>query len=399
MAVLAQVGYGKGEKVQKGIAAHVIKGAILSPRDEEKPRLEAFVGQLTTQINGRCIVLFDPQFHASTISDPNDGYLSSYSYYQDAGHLDRTGFTPRNIQQYVKSCLSYQRRLNVTYILSPTVIVEDFTDLWSQTALNLADEAVARHTGLQSAPPLLISVIVSAPALRNTDELLRYLDALSRLDVEGFYIVVCREQGYHPAMDSDLMANLMYAVYVLGDVNRYMIVAGYSDWLGLLLEAAGATHFATGWFQNLRQFSPGRFDRSSGGRRPKKRYSSGPLLSSILIQPELQDVSMAKQLPTVLSRTKYDGIIGTSPAGNEAGWTDEINCLHHWATLSSISREIYRKPTRVAKLEFIFSIVSAAIPRYRSLKAKGIQFSSKEPEAHLKVWRESISEFRRKANI
>lgn len=40
MSILAQCGYGRGEKIEKGLNEGLIQGVIMSPRDERRGRLE-----------------------------------------------------------------------------------------------------------------------------------------------------------------------------------------------------------------------------------------------------------------------------------------------------------------------------------------------------------------------
>ena len=217
MPVLAQAGYGRGNKIHAGLTEGSLYGAVFSPKDERRSRLESCVRDLRAE-HPDAMLMFDPQFYAAAMSDPRDGRLPEYDYYADNSGLSRTQFSPRQVQRYVRDCLDYQFQEldHVSYLLSPTVFFEDFTDSWSQVCLNMAEASVDHHATLGDAPPLLVSVVTSEVALRNTNGLAEFLDALSSLDVDGFYILVHRNAGsYQAAMEPRAMANLMYWVYVL----------------------------------------------------------------------------------------------------------------------------------------------------------------------------------------
>ncbi len=398
MPLLAQVGYGTGNKLELGIKARAVIGAIMSPRDETGDHLKRRLSDLR-RLSGSSIRMFDPQFYVSTIGGARAGHLTEYPYFSNATLLSRMDFAPRQVRTYVKDCLNYQRGLEVSHLVSPTVMVEDLTDMWSQIALNLAEESLDHWSALKSPHPLLLSIVVSENALRNDDEVRRYADALSALDAPGFYVVVRRPQGCPPAIDAEPMSNLMYVVYVLSEINEYWVACGYSDWLGLLLQAAGADCFATGWFQNLRQFSVERFMPAKGGRRPRKRYSSAPLLSSILIQPELQGASMVGLIDDVLSGTKHDAILRDDPAGREALWTDEVSCLHHWETLTKLSRVLDAKKNVPAKLDQMLMLIRQAESRFRILSQQGVEFDPTTTGNHLAAWAGAISSFRASIGI
>jgi hypothetical protein len=397
MSLLAQSGYGRAQKIQEGLRKEVIRGAVLSPRDEKRERLESFVNELARDFPN-ALVLFDPQFYASTLLSPNDGHLPEYDYYADNCGLTRTHFSAARIRGYVESCLAYQnstfgRRLS--FLVSPSVLLDDFRDNWSQVALELALEAKEYHSDIPGAPPLLISVVFSEAALSSLEALEEYLDALTELDVAGFYLIVKRNSSaIVNSLESSLLAHLMFTAYVLAEMNSYRVIFGYTDWYGFLLESVGAHFTASGWYQNLRQFSLSRFMASSGGRRPRKRYSSTPLLSCPLIFPELEDVFQADQLAEVLSGSNYDAIISNGPAGGESNWTEEVSCLHHWATLSSISRQVFEKASIKARLDESARLIQNAQSLYSGLQRRGIDFELPTGPYHLEQWLAAMREFR-----
>jgi hypothetical protein len=240
--LVAQAGYGRGDKVGAALEAGLVGGVILSPKDERRARLEACVTELRAA-HHEAMIMIDPQFYVTTVNAPRDGKLQDYDYYSENAGLNRTQFGPRQVQDYVRACLDYQyTSLNgISYVVSPTVLFDDFRDLWSQIALNMAEASIDYHSTLDEPAPLLVSVVTSELALRTATGLSEFLDVLSSLETRGFYVVINRSgQSYQSAMDQRAMENLLYLVHVLAQLNDYFVVVGYSDWLGLLLHAAGA---------------------------------------------------------------------------------------------------------------------------------------------------------------
>jgi hypothetical protein len=186
----------------------------------------------------------------------------------------------------------------------------------------------------------------------------------------------------------------MYFCHVLTTINEYDVIVGYSDWHSFLLEAAGVTHTATGWYQNLRQFSLARFQPSSGGRRPLKRYSSVPLLSYPLINPELQDIHLANLLSRVLSGSNHDAILLNGPASGEPNWTDEISCLAHWYSLNAISQRLLGLPTQIARIQEAERLMQNALTLYAQLGSKNVSFNPMTGPDHIREWQDSLQEFR-----
>ncbi len=398
--LLAQAGYGRGNKIHTGLDEDFVNGVILSPKDERRDRLEQCVSDLRLNYVDATILL-DPQFYVATVSAPRDGRLPEYDYYKDYAPLSRTQFTPRQIRLYVRQCLNYQNSLGaLSYILSPSVLFEDFRDSWSQIALNMAEESISQHSRLRGAAPLLISVVTSELAMRNATGMEEFLDALTSLDSQGFYLLINRtSSGYQPAIETRTMENLMYFVHVLANLNEYRVIVGYSDWLGFLLHAAGAFATATGWHQSLRQFSMSRFEPAGGGRRPRKRYSSAPMLSNPLVAPELEDIFRAGLLPGVLSGSLYDSILERGPARGEAGWTDEIGCLAHWAAVRRAIDRVERQRDTAARLTTALQLIDSARSLYDRLTARGVNFEPQTGPDHLESWRDATTAFQNTAAV
>lgn len=398
--LLAQIGYGRGQKVHEGLTEGSIEGAILSPKDESRERLERCARDLREQ-HPHGVFMMDPQFYVTTLNVPRDGRLPEYDYYADNAGLSRTQFSPRQIEGYVEACLNYQHQSleGISYLVSPNILFDDFRDSWSQIALNMAEGAVEHYDTMADPPPLLVSIVTSEVALRNAAGLAEFLDAVSSLETTGFYVLVHRNSSsYEAAMEPAAMRNLMYLVYVLSRVNEYEVYVGYSDWIGALLHAAGAAGTASGWHLSLRQFNMARFEPAMGGRRPRKRYSSAPLLSAPLIQPELEDIFRAGHIADVLTGSPHDAILRGGPAAGATRWTDHMSCLAHWAALNRVIGAV--SSGRISsRLETTIQLIDHAESLYDRLVRRGVNFEPTTGPAHLAAWRDAISDFRAAAGL
>lgn len=374
----------------------------MSPRDERRDRLEQTIqGWRSSHPNAK--VMFDPQFYAANLNNPRDGHLSEFDYYNNNSGLGRTQFSGSRIQRYVKECLDYQHQTfggNVAFLISPTILFDAFRDSWSQIALNMAVESAEYHSSLDSPRPLLVSLVISETAFQTMDAVEEFLDALTEIDVRGFYIIIRRNSAsVQNAMESAPFGRLLYFCHVLTAINEYDVIVGYSDMHSFLLQAAGVTHTATGWYQNLRQFSLARFQPSSGGRRPRKRYSSAPLLSCPLINPELQDIYLANLLPRVLSGSAHDGILQNGPASGEQSWSDEISCLAHWHSLNAITQRLSTLPTQPARIQESERLMRNALTLYSQLGSQNVSFEPSTGPDHIREWQDSLQEFRALAGV
>ncbi len=177
------------------------------------------------------------------------------------------------------------------------------------------------------------------------------------------------------------------------------MIVGYSDWHSFLLESVGVNFTASGWYQNLRQFSMARFLPPTGGRRPRKRYSSLPLLSSPLINTELQDIFMAGLLNTVLTGSENDAVLSNGPLAGEGNWSDSMATLTHWQCLSSLANRVKTNSTVTNRLQTALGLIQSAQNLYTRLSHSGINFGPTTGPKQLLDWRAAVQEFRSIARV
>lgn len=396
MTIYAQEGWGKSDKIDRGIEAGSISGVIWSPRDEDPRSLPQTILECRSAHPG-AMMLFDPQFYATTVTNPRVGRLPDYPYYQDG--LSRASFSnPQNIQDFVRDTLEYQAKLQVDRLVGPTVLFEDFRDPWSQVALMMASASVSYHASMHSPPPLLISLLISETALTSQSSLEEYLDHLSLLEAHGIYLIVRRNsQQYQAAFEPTPLENLLYLAYVLAEINKYEVVSGFCDFVGLLLHAVGVTATGSGWHSNLRQFSMVRFEQAEGGRQPRPRYSSLPLLNSILID-ELDNINYIGQLPVVLSGSPYDNVFSGTTPPSSTPWPQDTSALHHWSVLQSSAARV-QGGTVPQRLNLCMQMLGQAEAIYNSLGQSGVTFDVSSGNRHLRQWREALANFRARVGV
>jgi len=388
--IYAQHGWGKGEKVDRGLGDRSIQGVILSPHDEEPSELRDYVRDLSRG-RPRPDVLCDPQLYVSLVRNANEGKLPQYPYYRQNLSLRDFGGV-RNIQGFVRANIDFQRDLPLTHILSPTIIVESFTDRSAQIAFSLAQEAIdycASITG--DSRPLLISFAFAEGALSHRDDVAEFLDTISLFEAKGFYLIVDRNdtvysQDFHPGR----LAELIRIVYSLKR-SRFTVVCGYSDFLSLLFGAAGADASAMGWLQKLRRFNSSRFQPSQGGRRPRDRYSSSKLVNSIYLT-ELDACQDVRRLPAVKSNTPYDAVFDGRSYPSGVSWSQEESALHHWATLAALVSTVNQGSAR-ERIDHARRLITDAQTLYDDLAQLGVRFEPPNGSAHLENWNDAIGRF------
>jgi len=396
MSLYIQHGHGKADRISLALQDGCAEGVIIGSRNERQSSLETYVAELHESYS--CQVLFDPQFYVCTLVPPNDRYLPEYNYYT-AGRAARDFIRATNVQKYVQQVLDYEAAIGADRLISPSVLFKSFSERWCQVALQLADTSIAYHATLDNAPPLLVSVVVGESALSSRAELVSFLDELTLLDMAGIYLVVARDHSsYSQRFDETRLANLLYLVHVLGKLNGLEVVCGYSDFVGYLLRAAGASSFATGWFQSTqRQFSENTFrKRKSGGKQGRLRYSSSPLLNSIMLS-DVQGAHDVDELSRVLSGVELDSVISDATSPEASSWNQRNSEIHHWQTLSKLDAGITGDPK--ADVDLVIEAVRSAEDSYRVLKANGVAFERSTDSDHLQDWIGALQSFKTIANL
>ena len=392
MTIFAQHGWGKSGKIERGMTDGSIQGVIMSPRDELRDNLAAFLSTIQASYpNAERLV--DPQLYAGTIWPVRDGRLPNYSRYKQ--HLTPGSFSPAEIRNFVRTALEWQDQLAVSTVVSPTVMVDDLGSQWAQIAMMLAQETVDQHDGSK---PLLISLVVTEEVLRQRTPVDYWLNGLTELDVDGFYLVVRRMAAtYRQHYDSaEVLTSLLRICYSLAELNRYRVLVGYTDMATLLLHAVGVTGTGAGWSTGLRQFSLRRFQPVSGGRQPRIRYSSLPLLNSIYVT-DLDGIYNAGRVTDVLSGTPFDARFNGPTNPENVPWPPDEAALHHWRVLADISR--LPVGTRIGdRLDRAHDLIAQALALYAQI-GNLVPLTTETGPTHLDQWLDALNRFRSDAAV
>lgn len=394
MALYAQHGYGKGNKIDLAISSNDISGVILSPKSESPDNVLEYSQELFRKYP-MAKIYFDPQFYICGLQgDVSAGKLLQYPYYVNG--LTRANLSvPANLHRYTQSVIDFQNSLPVSGVLSPSICFDDFSGRESQTVITLAYEAIGMT---DAANNLFISLSINESAFRNKDSMEDFLNVISLLDVKGFYVIIERASNIEKAttIDINVLSNIMKFVYTLSEINGFEVIMGYSDLISIPISAVGKLHFACGWYNNLKMFAESNFRPSSGGRRPRKRYTSGVLLNSILLIPEFATLNRMGLSTRIMSESPFNNII--YPSLTDTAWTDEVSCIHNWHVINKILKEIEQLTTVGEKLDLVTSKIMVAMNNYRLINER-IPLDTKSNGSHLSGWIAAISNFRDQVGV
>lgn len=392
-ALLAQEGHAPADTLQEGLRKGAIDGAILSPRVERCAALSARISELR-QARQDCCIFFDPQIFLAQNPGTRERHFSEYPYYENVtGSGLGSLVSPKAVNQLVKSVLEFQNTLGFSYLVSPSLYVENLDSRVCQTTLTLSTascEHYASASTLSSAPPLLLSVCLSENALQDNQAFHQFLDVLTSLrSARGFYLTIghsLRKNEYSYSRAN--MSMLMYMCRVLV-INGFEVHIGYTSWPSLPFEAVGVSSAACGWNGKTRSFLWSDLDPQPGGRRARPLFSCAMTLSSVLVHPTLE---------LLTHHFGRDAIFSGTPAGRPANYdplhsqqSNTAYALQHWDTLRILLDRICQGKTVRERLDLLRVLIDGASTSAKEFyNSTGLSVGNSQ---HLEAWSRVIDDF------
>ena len=337
MKLLAQHGYGDGQKTMEGLNGGLVDGVIFSPKDISLERLPTRLAEMAAQ-HPNAERLFDPQYYACFVANHPESRLGNlmedYGPHYFAARRRSQLESENNVRDVLSRAMAFQRSQDLTAIVAPNILISaSCNSVEAVIAKHFIRQtrAVARELGIEK--PVYATLALSRDALVNRADFLEFLEDITALDdpPDGFYLLVganhadARAEIFH----TDVVAGWMLLNFTLS-VNGFKVINGYSDILTPFLGIAGGYAGASGWWSNLRVFGLDRFaPQALGGRLPVVRYLSCALLNRITYF-ELEAVRVA--VPQVLNGLPTDAYY---PVGNEPERNKEV--LQSWDAIKALN--------------------------------------------------------------
>ena len=342
MKLYAQDGFGPGEKIQAGISRGFIQGAVLSARYRHPDKFEDKAESL---VEGAGDLFMDPEYYSIHVSgSPNAklGCLEEWPYFTAPRRSQL--ITGQAVGTVIQAALNSQRPFNqLTGLISPNIYVESADSIDAGIALNFAGQVrniANREPG--ETRPVYATLALDRDVFHSLPSFRDLLSALTALPArpDGFYLLVGSGSNDVEARNSrselhhdHVIAGWMLMNYALS-INGLKVINGCADLLSPLLGIAGAEACATGWSNNLRQFTLKRYIKppNQGGSAPLVKYVSNSLLSRI---KQTDFFAFAGFLPEVENHLESDQYY--DPETEETSRQEE--CLQSWNALSSLCEE------------------------------------------------------------
>jgi hypothetical protein len=291
MKIFAQDGFGPGDKIEEGLKANVIEGAVLSARYRHP---ETFSDKTDVLLPHAGELLLDPEFYAMTMIGKTNAKLGSLEEWNYFEAPRRSALiTGSEIEPLITKALQDQLQFDhLSSLIAPNIYVEGADTIDAGIALNFIGKAkhVAKKIGVKG-KPVYASLVLDRDVLTSGVAFNDLLNALTALTSppDGFYVLIgsgsVDEEGRRIRSDiyhDHVIAGWMLINYILS-INGFKVINGCSDLLSPLLGICGAYAGASGWATSLRQFTMGRYVKppTQGGSAPLIRYVSNPLLARI----------------------------------------------------------------------------------------------------------------------
>lgn len=285
MTFWIQHGYGKGAKIDTLARTGLLSGVILSPADEDLYALRSTCNAVEDpSIN----LLLDPQLYVHNITGAVARCHESHGL--EFGEISSLFISPREISEQVEAIITANQQLGLNSIVAPSPYQVSFGDAWAPLSLQYARAMIAN-----AEMPVYASLVVADAAFLHWDQTMRYLDALTTLDVAGIYLIIGTPGKSYPLLWSpECLSNILRVIYTLTELNRYDLIWGYSDIVGLIGLGVGAAGAATGWYNSLRMWKPEKWIPQRGGRQANPRLLVESLLSVIERDPEAISIARTR---------------------------------------------------------------------------------------------------------
>ena len=254
MEILAQHGFGNGQRIERGLNDGLIQGAIFGAKDITPSKLADFLATIAAEYPNSTR-LFDPQFYAAMIAAKPGARLGSlmgedsYTYFDTRRRRDLE--REQQVIDDLESILQFQAGLPVTALIAPNIVIQrSFDSVEATVSKSFLRNAARIRNEVANGVPLYATLAVSSAALNDRIELQNFLQEITEIDEppDGFYLLLEKPDTTIPATltEPDVLSRWMLMNHTL-KLNGFRVINGYTDVLAPYLGAAGADAVASGW--------------------------------------------------------------------------------------------------------------------------------------------------------
>jgi len=400
MQLLAQHGYGNGDKIERGLEEELLDGVIFGAKDITPEKLASTLGKIEEEYPDS-VRLFDPQFYASLIAAQPGARLGSlvgegsHPYFEARRRRDLE--RDDQVVADIIEVLNYQIGLPVSALIAPNIVIRRSFDSIEGTIAKTFLRCAADEVEVNDGRPLYATLAVSAAALNDKIEMQNFLQEITELEnpPDGFYLLLEKPDSsiVSPLTEPDVLSRWMLMSHTL-KLNGFHVINGYTDALSPYLAAAGSDAVATGWYNTQKSFSLKKFEPVSDfARRPIQRYMSAALLKSIRYT-ELHD--LRDRFPEVLNGLSLDDCYDPEEGSAPDSLTNEA--LQNWQGINAMNLHAVEDDV-YASLESCRGALDEAEEIYGRIQEYGLTMRDRSSAAHINAIREELDAFEELAEL
>ena len=273
------------ELIENGVGSGVIISSRDVPRHKGVEYSSIYVGM-------GCDVIVDLQFCKPDFTNTKTQSYETNEYRLAISRL--TLINDTDLAKLQKHIETINRDLNTTAVLAPAVKYEAGRPDISNLNQRLFE--ISKNVGDALSVPTYATIILGNSITSSVDTINSILSEATSLDCDGWYLGF--EFDTYERVPSQIreVYNCCLTQLKLACTGKPVLHA-FAGPLGLLSMGAGATGVGIGHFQNLWQFTRGRFEDSEntggGGGDAPARYFSKALWGTIVYPDEIQPLSVS----------------------------------------------------------------------------------------------------------
>lgn len=313
----------------------------------------------------------------------------------------------KGIYASVHSALAIQIQLDCACLIAPLPLRVNLSRVGDMEA-QWWDAAIAAQRALRDARPLLLTLAISDPLLRDqapatnplVQQLLTEISA-RRSDVAGVFLVLNQATAdEYTVSDGSIAESLLHIVAALALRANMAVFVGYQGVVGCALVAAGAVSWSTGYYKRLRRLRLADYGPEPGGRvRP--RFLSALLAGDVGVEHGIDaawragnravvtDTAASKPLLAALGRGS--GAVSPqwayTPGNITAAWG------HYCLVLDRIVREMTIRPP-ADRVEYCSEWLSRAADQVERLRGLDGFDTSASETLHQRAWSRAFDKWR-----
>jgi hypothetical protein len=230
-------------------------GVVISPRDLKQENAEAY--SVEYRQHG-ADVLLDQQFYVPDFANVN---LASYAISQHRAAISqRNQISDGALDRLAQDLEDSNKKLHTSAVIAPAVIYEAArADI---VQLNARMFSAAKRAGDALGVPTYATVVLGRSVTTSTQTLSPVLSQVTALDADGWYIAYEFDAPRIP-FDRNDIERAGSAILTLA-CTGVPVLHAYAGPMAILSQGLGATAAGVGHSQNTWQFTPDRWQPSSG---------------------------------------------------------------------------------------------------------------------------------------